>query len=203
MNPFVEDNPSHGHASILRYWNKALLYFMSNKLQRWTTTIGGATCGNATNLSLINSLLHTRGIGKEPSADRELTPKESKQSLELIDNCQGSLMHKKRFSTMLRCQVHLIGRNDGIEEKALKTAHSSLSFLSKNVHEEQDCPRQIFMGSMNAKSYIVLGLALFPEKWIASGVGTSSQWLFLDSSTIKRGKKVCSSSVNRHVFKNP
>ena len=57
---------------------------------------------------------------------------------------------------------------------------------SNNVTEERDCLHQILIGSMNEKVCVVLGLALFLEKWIADGVGGTSQWLFLDGVTDSR-----------------
>mmetsp|Transcript_19055 Transcript_19055/g.53105 ORF Transcript_19055/g.53105 Transcript_19055/m.53105 type:complete len:128 (-) Transcript_19055:688-1071(-) len=54
---------------------------------------------------------------------------------------------------------------------------------SKNVHEEQDCPKQLLMASMNPQYCVYLGLATFLEMWLSTGAGRVSQWLFAEGDT--------------------
>ena len=70
------------------------------------------------------------------------------------------------------------------------------------------------MGLIYEKVCVVLGLALFPEKWTADGIGAANQWLFLDGvtdsrSTLERqnketeqGKTAYASFLKRNVFTN-
>ena len=156
VNPSVKDNPISERGSSLRYWKKAISCFMPNKLQILTTK-GGAGCGNPTKSTLVNNLLNaikrkeTRGIGAHACADRALVEGEFKQGLDLLDNCQTSLIQKKRFLAMLKFQFHLIGRNDDTAHVLKSSIKRSPQFpevltvqmrWSKNVMEERDCPHQ-------------------------------------------------------------
>ena len=104
-------------------------------------------------------------------------------------------MHKKRFSAILKLQVHSIRRNDDtvqVLKKSIETSPQFSRFLtvqmrwSKNIHKQQDYSRQALKGSTNEKSCVVLGPVLFLEKWIvvaSAGVDAASRWLFfLDGS---------------------
>ena len=130
VSPSAEDNPISGRGSTLRYWKKAISYFMANKLQRWTT-IGEVVCGNPIKSTFVNNLLNaikkkeTRGIGAQACVDKALAEGEFKQGLDLLVNCQASLTQKKCFLAMLKFQFHLIGRNDD-------TAHALKSSIKRS-----------------------------------------------------------------------
>ena len=54
---------------------------------------------------------------------------------------------------------------------------------SKNIHEEQDCPKQMVLGSSDPRYCVLLNLAVFLEKWLRDWTGTTSRWLFTDGTT--------------------
>ena len=228
-NPSVEDNPTEGRGTTLMYYKKALSYFMPNKLQRWTI-IGGVASGNPTKSVEVNNLLNaikkkeTRGVGKKSSADRALTKPEFEQVVELMDSNHGTVINRKRYLCMMKFQFHLIGHNDDtahVYKNTIKRSPQFPDFLtvkmrwSKNVLEEQDCPKQLLTGVMDEKYCVVLALALFLEVWIEDGVGAASQWLFLDGNTdprshpdlmkkeTQRGKAAYASFMKRNAFMSP
>ena len=92
---------------------------------------------------------------------------------------------------MIKFQYHLIGRADctsHVKKDAVKQSTQFPGYLkeqmhwSKNAMDERDCPKQLIMGSMNAKYCVKLALAFFLEKWIGDGEGAVS-WLFANGNT--------------------
>ena len=74
----MTDNPTEGRSSTLVYYKKTLLYFMPNKLHKWTV-INSVGSGKPTKSQQVNDLIaavikkETRGLGMPSNMDRPLT----------------------------------------------------------------------------------------------------------------------------------
>jgi hypothetical protein len=154
-----EDNPTHGRASSLMYYKKAISYFMPNKLTPWNAI---SRKGNPTRSIDVYDLIkaakkkEVRKQGTPSNADRPLEEQEFNQ---LITTLVSLECPKERYMILTICkfQFHLNARLD-------HTCHRKYDFIkpfpqfpfavlcnvgwSKNVHEERDCPDQI-MGAMD------------------------------------------------------
>ena len=183
-------------SSSLAYYKKAISYFMPNS-QPWTVDGAGNGVGNPTRskkiIDLVKSIKkkETRGSGKKTSADRAFDHAEFIQLIDIVGT-HPRTVEARRYQAMIKFQLHLIGRSDDtahVKKSCLEKSEQFPGYLnvtmrwSKNVSEERDCPKQLILGSMNAKYCCLLGLSLFLEKWIADGEGAVSQWLFGDGVT--------------------
>lgn len=193
-DPSQDDTPKI-RSSTIQYWKKAISCFMPTH-GAWNEQ---HNTGNPTRAKLINGLHkavkkhETRGTGQKPKADRSFTPSEFDQVLDLFD-AYGPLnsIQSKRFLACIKFQYHMVARADDTSHMKKANIQPSQQFpghltaqvrWSKNVQEERDCPKQLLMGSMNAKYCVLLGLVLYLEKWIGDGEGASSQWLFANGIT--------------------
>lgn len=183
--------------TTVSYWKKGISYFMPSQAP-WTDAAGGY--GNPTRSKLVNNVLaamekaETRGTGAKEKKDRAFTAEEFVQAHDLLGTfwSQYGRQDNLRYQALIKLQLHMLGRSDDmahLKKDCIQRSGQFPEFItcqmkwSKNVTTASDCPKQIVFASKNPKYCAVLGLALFLEKWIRSGVGIVSQWLFADGST--------------------
>eukprot|EP00536_Pseudo-nitzschia_multiseries_P010627 jgi/Psemu1/26577/gm1.26577_g len=165
-NPTGNDNPTLGRSSTLVYYKKAISQFMVSQSAWYEATLRG-----------------------DPMKSRH-----AEEFVQIVDMIftQGHLIENLRHQAMLKFQLHLIARMDDTAHVQKKNLQKSLQFPQylcirlkwcKNAQDERNCPQQLLIGSMNAKYCVLGGLTMFLEKWLASGEGVTSQWLFSDGTT--------------------
>eukprot|EP00536_Pseudo-nitzschia_multiseries_P002082 jgi/Psemu1/182624/e_gw1.27.224.1 len=174
-DPGIDDNPVGGRSSsTLRYWKKAIFYFMTNTAASDETN----ETGNPTRSININQLIkavakkETRQLGVKTSADRAFTHEEFAQMLDLT--AIGDSLQSLRYMAMLQVQLHLIARGDDtshMKKANLQVSSTYAGYLTiqmKNVHDEGDCPLQLVMGAMDYRYCVLIGLAIYLEAWLGN-----------------------------------
>lgn len=167
--------------STLQQYKKAIFHFMPNKGPSWEVR---SKTGNPTKSALVNDLLarveshQVRGEGATARAKQALSLEEFKKLLSLFENKENFQM-KYRFTTMIKYQFHLMGRCDdcanfkilglmGHPNPKFKNFALNLKVRhSKNVHDDKNCPDQIFLGSMDPQVCMLLALAIYLEVWFS------------------------------------
>lgn len=211
-DPGPDDHPTSGRSSSLKYYKKALSYFMPNRLQAWNSI---SRTGNPTRSTDVNDLIkavkkkEVRRLGKPTSADRQLEKEEFDQAIKILES-YGDFERRYLYTCIMKFQFHFIARLDDtcyVNKTALKPCYQFPFALmaqlrwSKNVEEERDAPDQILLGAMDPNYCLLLALALYLEGWIELGEGQLAEYLFGSSgSTPKRTKKRCYSAVKKYVF---
>lgn len=129
-----------------------------------------------------------RKLGKASQAKRDLKRPEFRKTLRILDRDAGNNIDLKyKMPTMMKLQVHIIGRTDditNIETRDLRSHDKFKDFAlqmkvswSKNVLEERDCPDQILLGAADPDFCIILALACWLETRFTENHG-NPQFLF-------------------------
>ena len=182
--PGPDDKPIYCRESSLVQAKKGISYFMPHRDAPWNVA---AKFGNPTRSKVVNDVLRrvkqqqVRKEGKASQAKRDMKRPEYRKTMQLLYARNNlSLMEKIHYSTMMKFQFHIIGRNDDIchlETRDL-SSHDRFDFAlrtkvswSKNVMEERDCPDQIMLGANDTDFCVLLALAIYLESRFTLGYG--------------------------------
>ena len=214
--PGPEDRPIFGRSDSLKFYKKAISYFMPNRLMTWNEL---TNTGNPTKSILTNTLIRvvikkeTRGLGKPSQADREFEKEEFEQQIAILQTFDD-IKRKYMYPTMFKFQFHLIARIDDTAHVRKDSIQVCPQFpeialvtrlrWSKNVREERDAPTQIILGAMNPIYCMLLAFSIFLEVYIGTGEGQIGEYVFCeagcDPDTVKDH---ASSAQKKYVLKNP
>jgi hypothetical protein len=173
--PGPDDKPTHRRSTGLEFFKKAVSSFMPNRNVAWNVE---SNTGNPTMSVAVNDLLkkikkaEVRKQGKKSNAKRDLKRAEFRQTVRLLEK-HSDFLRRQRIPTMIKLQVHIIGRaNDisNIEAMDLQSHDRFRSFAlqmavswSKNVLDERNCPDQILLGCMDPDFCVLLSLGCWKE----------------------------------------
>eukprot|EP00957_Ditylum_brightwellii_P110216 8407033-Ditylum_brightwellii.AAC.1 len=113
-DPTNDDHPTEGWSTSLKYYKKAISYFMPNHRMQWNKL---EKSGNPTCLDEVNDLIsvvmkkEVRKQGKPTQADRPFEKPDFKQKMEILSSFPN-FDHKCHYTTMGKFQFHLIARLD-------------------------------------------------------------------------------------------
>ena len=175
-------NPPNGHnlrpqvrSNTLKYWKKALSYFMPNRLMVWNVL---SNVGNPTRTDALNSLLkavkkaEVRGIGVPSKTRRAISDGESERSLTIFRDKGQNPAEKYGIPALINFQYHMISRIDCAAEAKLRNlkVHPDFDFAlrarldwSKNVTEERQAPWQYVFASMDERQCVHLSIGVWLE----------------------------------------
>jgi len=189
-DPSPQDNPTEGRSTSLKYYKKAISFYMPNRRMQWNEV---TKAGNPTRSEDINNLIQAaiakecRKQGKPSRADRGFERSEMEQAFSILQSFPD-LPTKRKFPAMFKFQFHLIAcLDDTCHVKRENLTHCfQFSFAltiqirwSKKIRDEQDAPQQIILGAMDACYCVLLALATFLEEWIEDGDGQLTDYLFV------------------------
>lgn len=190
--------PTLLRGSTLEFYKKAISHYMPNKGPAWDVRTNS---GNPTKSALVNGLLarvarHELALqGASAKAKRPLSLDEFKMLLKIFEQ-QISFQVKFRFATMAKYQFHLIGRSDDVANFKIRdlVGHSDNKFkkfslmckvrVSKTAKSDKTSQYQIFLGSMDSNTCLLLALAIYLESWMSFHNGQSCVYLFSGETTI-------------------
>ena len=172
--PGPNNLPTHCRSSSLEQAKKGISYFMPNKHIPWNVD---TNVGNPTRSPQVMAVIRVvkrfevRRQGRLSKAKRELTMAEFRMT---VHDAQAGVLGRSfdlvtKLPTMLKTQVHIIGRIDDISHMPTDSikSHHRFSFCletklmwSKNVLEERSCPTQIMMGAADVDFCVLLGTLL-------------------------------------------
>ena len=218
---FGEPLPPHGHnmnpvvrCHSIKYWKKALSFFMPNRLMPWNEL---SNVGNPTRCREINELIkfvqkkEVRRQGAPSHVRRSITEPEYNRVLELLKD-KEDILCKYGIPALMNFQFHLIARIDCTTQVKMENlqVHNDFDFClktklnwSKNVNEERDAPWQIVIPSMNHKRCVFLSTALWLETSIAANPTaglTPYLFAFSDNVNVPKGGEVQSYSAGHFLL---
>jgi len=171
-NPGVDDTATL-RATTIDYWKKSLSFFWDTE-DEWDKT---NNTGNPMKGSVLTQLVkeiyrkEAKDEGKRSRRDRPFTRTEVEDMMKILEN-STDFRWKYKIPTIIRLQIHLIGRVDDICQLRLQglAANDEFDFTllarvrwSKNVTVINQAPNQILLGAMNRKYCVLLSLALYFE----------------------------------------
>ena len=183
-SPPKDSNPVTRSLTV-KFWKKALSFFMTNRLMTWNEL---SNVGNPTKSTEINDLIkyikkkevRKQGIGSK--ARRTLTHQEFKETLVTLKDHARTVEGESTdpiwnygVPASMCLQFHLIARIDDTMMLKMDSIRKSTTFSyllqvrlnwSKNVREERDAPWQLMLPSLNSLYCIYLNLALWLEVFI-------------------------------------
>ena len=160
-DPDDDANPTGARSNSLKYWKKALSFFMPNRLLGWNENRGE---GNPTRCAMVNDLIKRV---KRKEARKQGAPSRTRPPMKASEFCVlHDVLKSNTDSDIWRCgmpalvnfQFHLIARIDDTTQVVLEHLRAHDSFpnalktrlnWSKNVEDERDAPWQIVLGAMN------------------------------------------------------
>lgn len=193
-----DSRPTLLRGSTLEFYKKSISHFMPNKQPGWDVRTHS---GNPTKSALVNNLLarvarHELALqGAISKVKRSLTLDEFKMLITIFETSL-SFQVQHRFATMAKYQFHLIGRSDDVAQFKLRdlVGHSNPSFqtfalmckvrVSKTATNEKNSMDQIFLGSMDYQTCLLLSLAVYLESWMSLHNGQQCFYLFSGESNI-------------------
>ena len=214
--PGPDDNPTHARSTSLKYYKKAISYFMPNGNYSWNVF---SNDGNPTKSKAVNDVIkavltkEVRKQGKASSARRALEMAEFEQSIDLIEAFPDA-DKKYAISAVSRFQTSMIARIDDTCKFKLEDLKPDPQFAftllaqmcwSKNVRDERDAPNQILLGAMDMRYCVLVGLAVHLETWLESNAGLTTPFLFGidgEEDPIRLNKSV-SNFLKNNIFDNP
>ena len=219
--PNDHDMIPNRRTNTIKFWKKALSFFMPNRLTAWNAISG---TGNPTRSRELNDLIRlvkrkeVRGQGQPAKARRSTNTVEY---VNIVDSCKeyDAIVPKYGIPAMMNFQFHLIARIDCTTQvlKENVKRHDRFSFLlkaklswSKNVLEERDAPWQSILPAGNPVfcNFISLGiwLEVYAESSPTAGL-TPYLFVFSDDVTIPEGGKKSKNNVQKffveEIFNRP
>ena len=207
--PPPEANPTLCRCNSLKFWKKAISFFMPNKMMKWDEV---TERGNPTKSHEVNSFIalvtkkETRRQGAPSKARRPLTEGEMRQTLRLFrESPESGNISRYGLPAFITFQSSLISRIDCAcyWQKAVFEAHDLFPEFaakcrltwSKNVYVEADAPWQIIIGPLDPAFCVLIGLAVWLEFYLSDqqpGTEELTPYIFTfsnDFSVPKGGKK--------------
>jgi hypothetical protein len=214
-DPDPNAHPLAGRANSIKFYKKALSYYMVNKLTAWNEV---TSCGNPTKSARVNQLIReikraeVRRLGKKTLARRALEPSEFEFTIAtLARKGEADIKAAYMVTAAAKFQFHMMARLDDtcrFEERDLKP-HPMFPFAllarmcwSKNVYEERDAPDQIVLGCMDHNYCVLLALSIYLETWIGKGIGNGNRFLFGVSDNPERTKSLVYNTLKK-VWDSP
>jgi hypothetical protein len=159
-DPPLDANPTLARSNSIKYWKKALSFFMPNRLMAWNRLTNQ---GNPTRSIEINDLIKRvkkKEVCKQgvPSSARRPMKEREFRRLHYILRESANVLWKLGIPALLNFMYHLIARIDDSTQVMMEhlRAHDNFDFAlkcrlnwSKNVEEERDAPWQLFIGCMD------------------------------------------------------
>jgi hypothetical protein len=200
-NPNDDDYPTYCRSTTLEFDKKAISYFIPNKHIPYNVNWHE---GNPTKSPLVNDVIkrvklhEVRGQGLSSQARRDLSVDEFREIIR-VAQAQNDPVYKARLACITKFQIHLISRIDDSTRVFANElqGHDLFDFAllvrlrwTKNCHEEQDCPYQIIIGSIDACFCVLAALAIYLQYALEYTNAANSSYLFCDSdeapSSVKR-----------------
>jgi hypothetical protein len=168
-------NPTGARSNAVKFWKKAISYFMPNNGMVWNEI---SNVGNPTRATLVNKLIkkiklkEAARLGKEPQARRALFASEFESAIEVMESLEDKEL-ACFMSGYFRFQYNMIARVDDsakFRSPDLKIFHQFPDIgviaklcWSKNVMDERDAPDQVLLGAFDHRYCVLIGLALWLE----------------------------------------
>ena len=200
--PGDEDRPVHARSNAVKFWKKALSFFMPNRHMQWNNI---SNVGNPTRSTAVNELIkkikkfEVRRQGAPPKARRSYTKNEFAHTQNILKERGECINSKYGIRALNNFQYHMIGRIDDCTQYFLENLepHPEFNFnlkgkmcWSKNVQEERDAPWQCLLASMETRFCVFVSLALWLEIMLGStayGAQTPYVFAFNDDVSIPHG----------------
>ena len=168
-------NPTEARSNAVKFWKKAISYFMPNNGMVWNET---ANVGNPTRSNLVNRLIkkiktkEAARLGKPSQARRALFRSEFESAIEVMERQEESEL-ACFMAGYFKFQYNMIARVDNSAKfrvPDLKVFHQFPEYgviaklcWSKNVLDERDAPDQVLVGAFDHRYCALLGLGMWLE----------------------------------------
>ena len=170
-----QDNPTEARSNAIKYWKKAISYFMPNNLMPYNE-IGNV--GNPTRHAKINKLIgkikkkEAARLGRKSLARRALYASEFENAIEKMESYSDDEI-ACFMSGCFKFQYNMIARVDDsakFRSPDMKVFHQYPDYgiiarlcWSKNVLDERDAPDQVLFGAMDHRYCALVGLGIWLE----------------------------------------